>query len=100
MLSRSFSAYSTPTFIVSDETLEAQANRWFPEPNVTWFDHVQKVLEANTNLQQNPAGIFSVVSTLRPINRSEVYTLHIANELVTAVSQVTVNGTYGFKSAK
>lgn len=94
MLSQSLSAYSTPTFTFSDGALEAQASRWFPKPNVTWFNQVQKVLEAKTNLLQNPADIFSVVSMLQPINSSEVYTLQIANELVAAVSQVRVKGTY------
>lgn len=83
-------AYTTPTFTFSEGTLDAQASRWFPEPNVTWYNHVHKVLEARTSLFQNSAGIFSVASMLQPVNRSEVYTFQIGNKLVTAVSQAKV----------
>lgn len=94
LFSKSFSAYTTPTFTFSGGTLDAQASRWFPEPNVTWYNHVHKVLEARTSLFQNSAGIFSVASMLEPINRSEVYTFQIGNKLVTAVSQAKVGGKF------
>ncbi|CAK6968484.1 V-set domain-containing T-cell activation inhibitor 1 [Scomber scombrus] len=85
-------AFTAPTFTVSNGTLTAEANRWFPKPNVTWLDYFGKVLQGSTSFMQNTAGISSIVSTLKPFNISDTYTLRIQNDLVTAVSEATVMG--------
>ncbi|XP_062288210.1 V-set domain-containing T-cell activation inhibitor 1 [Scomber scombrus] len=82
-------AFTAPKFTVSNGTLTAEANRWFPKPNVTWLDYFGKVLQGSTSFMQNTAGISSIVSTLKPFNISDTYTLRIQNDLVTAVSEAT-----------
>lgn len=86
------SAFSAPTFTFSNGILAARAGRWFPKPNVTWLDQVQNVLPGRTSSTQNSAGIYSVVSTLQPINVSEVYTCRIKNELVASISEAKITG--------
>lgn len=86
------SAFSAPTFQISSGVLTAEASRWFPEPNVTWSDNGGNIMQGTTNFTQNSAGIFSVVSTLQPVNVSGTYTCRIENNLVSAVSKATITG--------
>lgn len=88
------SAFSAPTFTLSNGSLGAVANWWSPKPNVTWKDANENALDGNTSFTQNSAGIFSVVSTLQSVNMSSTYTCKIANNLVAAVSKATVTGTH------
>uniref|UniRef100_A0A3Q3N2Q9 V-set domain containing T cell activation inhibitor 1 n=1 Tax=Mastacembelus armatus TaxID=205130 RepID=A0A3Q3N2Q9_9TELE len=85
-------AFTAPTFTLSNGTLGAEASRWFPKPNVMWSDFDGKVLQGSTILTENSAGIFSVASTLHPVNTSATYSCTIGNDLVTAVSKVTTTG--------
>ncbi|XP_077393275.1 V-set domain-containing T-cell activation inhibitor 1 [Festucalex cinctus] len=83
-------AFTAPAFTLSNGVLTAVASRWFPEPNVTWLDADDNVLQGSTDLQQSSAGIFQVVSTLPSVNLSDTYTCRIQNQLVTAHSDATV----------
>ncbi|KAJ4933211.1 hypothetical protein JOQ06_030046 [Pogonophryne albipinna] len=82
-------AFSAPSFKFSNGVLTAEASRWLPKPNVTWSHYDGQVLSGITNFKENSAGIFSLVSTLQPVNVSQTYTCSIQNDLVTAVSTVT-----------
>ena len=86
------SAFSAPTFKLSSDVLAAEASRWFPKPNVTWSDHVGNALQGNTSFKENSAGIFSVMTTLQPVNISDTYTCRIENKLVMATSRATITG--------
>ncbi|KAM3607055.1 uncharacterized protein V6R79_001266 [Siganus canaliculatus] len=85
-------AFSAPTFALSNRILTAEANRWLPKPNVTWSDLDGNVLQGNTNFTASSGGIFSVVSTLQPVNASGTYICRIENDLVTASSKATITG--------
>ncbi|KAM7406932.1 hypothetical protein PAMA_002909 [Pampus argenteus] len=91
-------AFSAPTFTFLNGTLVAEANRWFPKPNVTWLDYARKVLQGRTNFTKNSAGILNIVSTLQPVNVSDTYTLRIENNLVMALSDATITGSGVLKS--
>lgn len=86
-------AYTAPTFTFSKGAMRATANRWFPRPNVTWTDHNRKVLQATTSMEQNSAGIFSLVSSLPRVNTSETYTLQVQNQVVASISTARITGT-------
>ncbi|KAM9347380.1 V-set domain-containing T-cell activation inhibitor 1 [Symphorus nematophorus] len=85
-------AFSAPTFKFSSGVLAAEASRWFPKPNVTWLDHVGNILQGSTSFKQNSAGIFSILTTLQPVNISDTYTCRIENQLVMATSRATITG--------
>lgn len=57
-----------------------------------WFNHNQVVLHGRTNVTQNSAGIYSVVSTLQPVTVDDDYTCQIRNDLVMAVSKAKITG--------
>ncbi|KAK5890053.1 hypothetical protein CesoFtcFv8_013622 [Champsocephalus esox] len=82
-------AFSAPSFKFSNGVLTAEASSWLPKPNVTWSHNDGRVLSGFTNFEENSAGIFSLVSTLQPVNVSQAYTCSIQNDLVTAVSTAT-----------
>ncbi|XP_068186227.1 V-set domain containing T-cell activation inhibitor 1 [Antennarius striatus] len=84
-------AFSAPTFTLMGDALTAAVNRWFPRPNVTWLDQEDQILQANTNLTEDSGGIFSVVSTLQPVNTSSSYSFRIENNLVLALARVALN---------
>ncbi|XP_062390432.1 V-set domain-containing T-cell activation inhibitor 1 [Sardina pilchardus] len=89
-------AYSAPEFKRTGSNLTADAQRWFPKPNVTWEDHASRALNGNTKFFNNSAGIFRVESTLlEPANRDDTYILVISNHLVRTVSVATVTGESG-----
>ncbi|KAK5860770.1 hypothetical protein PBY51_022229 [Eleginops maclovinus] len=85
-------AFSAPTFKFSNDILTAEASRWLPKPNVTWSHNDGEFLSGITNFIENSGGIFSLVSTLQPVNVSQPYTCRIQNDLVTAVSTATATG--------
>ncbi|XP_048835016.1 V-set domain-containing T-cell activation inhibitor 1 [Brienomyrus brachyistius] len=87
-------AYSAPSFTETDSTLTAEANTWFPKPNVTWSDHSGNILNDNTSLFTNYMGISRVLSRLKqPVLLNESYTCLIQNNLVKSVSNATITGT-------
>ncbi|KAM9850597.1 V-set domain-containing T-cell activation inhibitor 1 [Aulostomus maculatus] len=85
-------AFSAPTFTFSNGILTAEANRWFPKPNVTWLNYDDNVLQGSTNFTLNSAGTVRIVTKLQPVNTNNTYTCKIQNDLVTSVSDVTVTG--------
>ncbi|XP_051259614.1 V-set domain-containing T-cell activation inhibitor 1 [Dicentrarchus labrax] len=85
-------AFSAPTFTISKGFLVAEAIRWYPEPNVTWFDRFGNDLRGNTNLTQSSMGIYSLVSSLNITEDSGTYTCSIENSLVIVVSRATITG--------
>nr|XP_046260523.1 V-set domain-containing T-cell activation inhibitor 1 isoform X2 [Scatophagus argus] len=85
-------AFSAPTFTLSNDILTAEAKSWFPKPTVTWLDGNGSVLQGTTQLTENSAGIFSVISTLQPVNVSDTYTCTIENNLVISFSKATITG--------
>uniref|UniRef100_H3C8I1 Ig-like domain-containing protein n=1 Tax=Tetraodon nigroviridis TaxID=99883 RepID=H3C8I1_TETNG len=85
-------AYTAPTFTLSERTMTARADRWFPRPNVTWTDSNRRVLQATTSMEESSAGIFRVVSSLPEVNSSQSYTLQIKNPLVMSTSSAEITG--------
>ncbi|KAE8299734.1 hypothetical protein D5F01_LYC02149 [Larimichthys crocea] len=85
-------AFSAPTFTLLQGILATHASWWFPKPNVTWSDYDGKVLLGNNILTESSTGIFSVVSTLQPVNNSGTYTCSIENNLLISISQATITG--------
>ncbi|XP_035532897.1 V-set domain-containing T-cell activation inhibitor 1 [Morone saxatilis] len=83
-------AFSDPTFSISNGFVVAEASRWYPEPNVTWFDRFGNDLQGNTSLTQSSMGIYSLVSTLMITDGT--YTCSIENSLVIIVSKATITG--------
>lgn len=73
--------------------MSVTADRWFPRPNVTWTDHNGMVLQATTSMEENSAGIFSIVSSLPQANTSETYILRVENQLVASISRAQITGT-------
>ncbi|XP_072300050.1 V-set domain-containing T-cell activation inhibitor 1 [Eucyclogobius newberryi] len=86
-------AFSAPSFTFSSSILTAVAERWSPEPNVTWSDLRGAVLPGTTSLNLSSAGVYSVKTSLSPVNTSDTYTLMIENNLKISISQATVTGT-------
>ncbi|KAK2840172.1 hypothetical protein Q5P01_013912 [Channa striata] len=89
-LSLRTAAFSEPTFKYANGTVAAAASWWFPEPNVTWTDVNDQLLEGATSVRPEPTGTFSVDSRLRGANGSSTYTCRVRNDVVAAVSKVTV----------
>lgn len=85
-------AFTAPTFTYTNNILAANADRWFPKPNVTWLDLDEDVLDGDTSFSKSPSGIYGVLSTLSPVNASGIYTCRIENDLVISVSEATVKG--------
>ncbi|XP_020776081.2 V-set domain-containing T-cell activation inhibitor 1 [Boleophthalmus pectinirostris] len=85
-------AFSAPSFTLSNSSLTAVAERWFPEPNVTWTNLSGTVLHGTTSLNSNSAGVYSVETVLSSINTSNSYILKIENSLKISVSKATVTG--------
>jgi len=86
------SAFSAPTFKLSNGVLTAEASRWFPKPTVTWMNQTGNVLNANTSFTKTSAGIFSIISTLKPVQSSGAYSCRIENNLVIAFSDAAITG--------
>ncbi|XP_029113693.1 V-set domain-containing T-cell activation inhibitor 1 [Scleropages formosus] len=87
-------AFSAPSFSETNGTLTAVAQKWFPEPNVTWSNRNGSTLNATTSLSNNSMGIFRVVTTLSdPLQLDSIYICTIQNSLVRSVTQATVEGT-------
>ncbi|KAG5283197.1 hypothetical protein AALO_G00039400 [Alosa alosa] len=89
-------AFSAPEFKRTGSSLTAEAQRWFPKPNVAWEDHAGHALNGSTKFFNNSAGIFRVESNLlEPANRDDTYTLVISNPLIRTVSMATLTGESG-----
>ncbi|XP_024264816.1 V-set domain-containing T-cell activation inhibitor 1 [Oncorhynchus tshawytscha] len=87
-------AFSAPKFKRVNTTLTAEAERWFPKPNITWLDVNDNVLnESETSFFNNSAGITRFISSLQPIKLYGSYTCIIQNPLVKAISQATIKDT-------
>ncbi|XP_075995069.1 V-set domain-containing T-cell activation inhibitor 1 [Genypterus blacodes] len=82
-------AYVAPQFTFRANTLTAEADRWFPKPNVTWQDLEGAELSGQTNVSTSGA-IFAVVSSVTPAAIQQIFTCTIANDLVISVSTATI----------
>ncbi|KAK7913695.1 hypothetical protein WMY93_013906 [Mugilogobius chulae] len=78
-----------PSFTSSENSLSAVAERWFPEPSVSWSG-LNGTVNGTTSLTNNSAGVYHVETSLAPINRNETYILRIQNDLKISVSRATV----------
>ncbi|XP_052004362.1 V-set domain-containing T-cell activation inhibitor 1-like [Xyrauchen texanus] len=87
-------AFSAPTFTRQKEgSLTAEAQRWFPQPNVSWLSQSGELLNSSTQYSNNSADIKQVVSVYEgPVKADDTYTCLIQNSLVKAVSEATVTG--------
>ncbi|XP_051999052.1 V-set domain-containing T-cell activation inhibitor 1-like [Xyrauchen texanus] len=87
-------AFSAPTFTQQKEgSLTAEAQRWFPRPNVSWLGQSGVLLNSSTQFSNNSAGITKVVSVYEgPVKADTTYTCVIQNNLVKAVSEATITG--------
>uniref|UniRef100_A0A8C1TQ69 V-set domain containing T cell activation inhibitor 1 n=1 Tax=Cyprinus carpio TaxID=7962 RepID=A0A8C1TQ69_CYPCA len=86
-------AFSAPTFTQrSDGSLFAQANKWFPQPEVSWLSQSGQLLNSSTQFIKNTAGIMRVASVLEDtVKENDTYTCLIQNSLVKAISEATVS---------
>lgn len=86
--------FTAPTFTQQTNTsLTAEAQRWFPQPEVTWLSQSGELLNSSSQFSNNSAGITLVVSVLEfPVKVHDTYTCIIENSLVKAVSEATVTG--------
>ncbi|XP_056322085.1 V-set domain-containing T-cell activation inhibitor 1 [Danio aesculapii] len=84
-------AFSAPTFTeLPNGSLSAVANKWFPQPEVNWYNQSGQILNSSTSFF-NIAGIIHVSSLLQdPAKENETYRCLIQNSLVIAVSEATV----------
>lgn len=89
-----FAAFSAPTFTQrSDGSLFAQANKWFPQPEVSWLSQSGQLLNSSTQFIKNTAGIMRVASVLEDtVKENDTYTCLIQNSLVKAISEATITG--------
>ncbi|XP_026074234.1 V-set domain-containing T-cell activation inhibitor 1-like [Carassius auratus] len=86
-------AFSAPTFnLESNGSLSAQANKWFPRPEVSWLSQSGQLLNS-TQIINNTAGIMNQVFSVleQPVKEDDTYTFLIQNRLVKAVSEATVS---------
>ncbi|CAL9690679.1 unnamed protein product [Knipowitschia caucasica] len=88
-------AFSAPSFTLSKKNLTAVAERWFPEPRVTWTDLSDTVLTGTTSLRSTGAGVYRLETTLTSINSSSTFILKIENDLKISVSQATIEFPFG-----
>lgn len=88
-----FEAFSAPTFTeLTNGSLSAVATKWFPQPEVNWYNQSGQILNSSTSFF-NIAGIIHVSSLLQdPVKENETYRCLIQNSLVVAVSEATVTG--------
>nr|XP_055071722.1 V-set domain-containing T-cell activation inhibitor 1-like [Misgurnus anguillicaudatus] len=78
---------------LTNTSLTAEAQRWFPQPEVTWLSQSGELLNSSSQFSNNSAGITQVVSVLEfPVKVDETYTCLIQNSLVKAFSEATVTG--------
>uniref|UniRef100_A0A8C1KXJ0 V-set domain containing T cell activation inhibitor 1 n=1 Tax=Cyprinus carpio TaxID=7962 RepID=A0A8C1KXJ0_CYPCA len=87
-------AFSAPTFTQQkDGSLFAQADKWFPQPEVSWLSQSGQLLNSSTQFINNTAGIVRVASVLKdPVKEDDTYTCLIQNSLVKAISEATITG--------
>ncbi|KAM4608691.1 V-set domain-containing T-cell activation inhibitor 1 [Polymixia lowei] len=89
-------AYSAAKFtLTKDNVLIAEAQRWFPKPNVAWLDRDGNILNSSTTFSQNSVGIFSLVSTLKAVRVRNTYTCSIRNRRVNGMSEATITDIRG-----
>ncbi|XP_052463116.1 V-set domain-containing T-cell activation inhibitor 1-like [Carassius gibelio] len=85
-------AFSAPTFnLQSNGSLSAQANKWFPRPEVSWLSQSGQLLNSTQII--NNAGIMNQVFSVleQPVKEDDTYTFLIQNRLVKAISEATVS---------
>lgn len=89
-----FPAFSAPTFTIgTDGSLTADAQKWFPQPDVIWSSQSGQLLNSSSQYSNNSAGIMHVVSVLKgPVKPDDTYSCVIQNNVVKAVAQATVTG--------
>ncbi|XP_018966316.1 V-set domain-containing T-cell activation inhibitor 1 [Cyprinus carpio] len=85
-------AFSAPTFTQQkDGSLFAQADKWFPQPEVSWLSQSGQLLNSSTQFINNTSGIVRVASVLKdPVKEDDTYTCLIQNSLVKAISEATI----------
>ncbi|XP_056610043.1 V-set domain-containing T-cell activation inhibitor 1 isoform X2 [Triplophysa dalaica] len=85
-------AFSAPTFTIqTNGSLTADAQRWFPLPEVTWSSQSGQLLNSSSRYSNNSVGITRVVSLLKaPVKADDTYTCVIQNNVVKAVAEATV----------
>lgn len=88
-----FPAFSAPTFTIQTGSLTADAQRWFPQPEVIWSSQTGQLLNSSSQYSNNSVGITRVVSVLKaPVKADDTYTCVIQNNVVRAVAAATVTG--------
>lgn len=87
-----FAAFSAPNITSSNNSLTADAQRWLPKPDVTWFDPNRMQLKSDTKFYNKSMGIVQVKSNLQVPVTEGTYTCIIQNDLVSSVSEATVRG--------
>lgn len=92
-LSLRIAAFSAPNFTKQGDILTAEAQQWFPKPNVSWLNKDGITLKGNTTLFNDSAGIFRLVSTLQPVRTLETYNCLIQNPLVRVNAQANITDT-------
>ncbi|KAK7153949.1 hypothetical protein R3I94_007342 [Phoxinus phoxinus] len=85
-------AFTAPTFTRwANGSLFAEAQRWFPKPDVSWMSQGGQLLNSSTSFTNNNAGIMRVTSVLEnQVQVDDIYTCLIENDLVKAISEASV----------
>ncbi|KAF5902023.1 V-set domain-containing T-cell activation inhibitor 1, partial [Clarias magur] len=84
-------AFSAPNISMSNnDRLIAVAQRWLPQPDVTWTDENGMLLNSSNYFNKTDMGIVQVISSLLDQVTKGKYTCVIQNDLVTSVTEATV----------
>ncbi|XP_053353258.1 V-set domain-containing T-cell activation inhibitor 1 [Clarias gariepinus] len=85
-------AFSAPNISRLNNRLIAKAQRWLPQPDVTWTDQNGTLLNSSNHFNKTEMGIVQVIGSLLVQVTDGKYICVIQNALVTSVTEASVTG--------